>query len=415
MLVFLIFLYLLSQSSAAPLPHPPDARTSTDSCDDINNCRKLFDIVWGCLATIFACTWVSVHPNVPPPDQSRIARFWGRLKMMLFGIIAPEVMVGFAARQYFGARELSTEFGFSRTQAFFVCMGGFVSSTGNPIASKEQLRDSVEFQEVIRNINTEDILDKSKGDALSKSVAVAQGLWFTTQCLARVHQCLAVTELEVATLAFAVVNIFIWLLWWDKPLGVQRPIVVESLRQEYRSPSFIFTGPLRNLRMDDQSIRARLFRAIAGFPDERESQLLLLIDTSVPSFWSLPTDEKMRTRSLGIVTLVGTVFGAIHCAAWAVVFPSAAEMWLWRSCSSVIAAIPVLLMLQVLLRLGADKWKLYAGIQIFSTMSTLTTWSGIPLYVLARSILIILPFTALRSPTSSTFVDVNWSTYIPHI
>ncbi|KAJ6494193.1 hypothetical protein C8R45DRAFT_824403, partial [Mycena sanguinolenta] len=58
----------------------------------------------------------------------------------------------------------------------------------------------------------EDIKDKSKGDALFKGVALLQGLRFILQCLARAHQHLAITQLEVATLAFAVVNIFIWWL-----------------------------------------------------------------------------------------------------------------------------------------------------------------------------------------------------------
>ncbi|KAJ6582391.1 hypothetical protein B0H19DRAFT_927867, partial [Mycena capillaripes] len=61
-------------------------------------------------------------------------------------------------------------------------------------------------------------MDKSKGDALSKGLALSQGFWFTTQCLARMHQHLALTELEVATVAFAIVSIFIWLRWWNKPL-----------------------------------------------------------------------------------------------------------------------------------------------------------------------------------------------------
>ncbi|KAJ7219854.1 hypothetical protein C8J57DRAFT_1095103 [Mycena rebaudengoi] len=58
--------------------HNLDRRATvfTDSCDNINNCRKLFDIVWGCLVTIFACTWVSVHPNVPPPNQGPLALHW---------------------------------------------------------------------------------------------------------------------------------------------------------------------------------------------------------------------------------------------------------------------------------------------------------------------------------------------------
>jgi hypothetical protein len=56
---------------------------------------------------IFVCTWVSVHPNVPSPNQSWLALFWRRLKMMLFTVIAPELMVGFAARQFFAASSLS--------------------------------------------------------------------------------------------------------------------------------------------------------------------------------------------------------------------------------------------------------------------------------------------------------------------
>jgi hypothetical protein len=108
MLLFLILVHLLSRNgSAAPVPYTLNDRSAADSCNDINNCRKLFDIVWGCLATIFACTWVSVHPNVPAPNQSRLALFWQRLKMMLIAVIAPELMVGFAARQFIAARSLS--------------------------------------------------------------------------------------------------------------------------------------------------------------------------------------------------------------------------------------------------------------------------------------------------------------------
>ncbi|KAF8217342.1 hypothetical protein K438DRAFT_1558624, partial [Mycena galopus ATCC 62051] len=53
---------------------------------------------------------------------------------------------------------------------------------------------------------------------------------FITQCVARVHQRLAVTEIEVARVASAFVNIFIWLLWWNKPLDVQWPIVIGPFR-----------------------------------------------------------------------------------------------------------------------------------------------------------------------------------------
>ncbi|KAJ7046350.1 hypothetical protein C8F04DRAFT_884232, partial [Mycena alexandri] len=177
--------------------------------------------------TIFACTWVSVHPNVPPPAQSQISLLWRRLRMMLIAVIAPELVVGFAARQFLVSRALSKEFKFLTTHVFFFSMGGFVTQTGHPITTIQQLTatSTSEFRacQAISKVDIEDIRDKRKGDALSKGVALAQGLWFTIQCLARLHQRLALTELEIATLAFAVVNMFIWLLWWEKPLDVERP------------------------------------------------------------------------------------------------------------------------------------------------------------------------------------------------
>ncbi|KAJ7362422.1 hypothetical protein DFH08DRAFT_665224, partial [Mycena albidolilacea] len=181
----------------------------------------LFDIVWGCATTIFAVTWVSVHLNVPPPNQSWLALLWQRLKMILVAVIAPEVMVGFAARQFVMARYWSNEFEISKTHGFFVCMGGFVTHGKHPIVDRLQLHI---YASTIKEIQLGAIKDKSKGDALSKAVALFQGLWFITQCIARATQHLPVTELEVATLAFAVVNIFIWLLWWGKPFDVQDPI-----------------------------------------------------------------------------------------------------------------------------------------------------------------------------------------------
>jgi hypothetical protein len=38
-------------------------------------------------------------------------------------------------------RTLSAEYNFSRTHGYFFCMGGFVSSMGYPVATKEQVDD----------------------------------------------------------------------------------------------------------------------------------------------------------------------------------------------------------------------------------------------------------------------------------
>ncbi|KAJ6582319.1 hypothetical protein B0H19DRAFT_929804 [Mycena capillaripes] len=407
MLFLLALVYLLFRSgNAALVPDVPSTRTAIDSCYNIHNCqcRTLFDIIWGCLTTIFACTWVSVHPNVPPPNQSRLALLWRRMKMMFIVIIAPEIMVAFAARQFFSARNLSKEHGLSRTHAFFFCMGGFVSSTGYPIVTKKQLAESdlgPRFLADIHNIDTEEIMDKSKGDALSKGVALAQGLWFTTQCIARVQQHLAVTELEVATLAFAVVNIFIWLLWWDKPLDVQRQIVVGPPRPADAQP--IASVPV--------NLGDRFLSAIIGI--EQSYAYDPSLSTSVSSFWSLPVDEahdfERTNGNTKILAFIGTVFGAIHCAAWNANFSTSAEMWIWRVCASLIAATPVPFLLIVLSldRVGNPD-------EMVGLISGIMAVFAMPIYTLARLCLIVLPLIALRSLPAGAFADVNWSAYIPH-
>ncbi|KAF7369995.1 hypothetical protein MSAN_00629400 [Mycena sanguinolenta] len=390
MLLILLAIHLLSRDSiAAPLPRPPDARATTDSCDDINNCRTFFDIVWGCLATIFACTWVSVHPNVPPTQAE----------------LASAVLAKAENDAHRNDRPGShVEYKFSSMQAFFFCMGGFVSLTGHPIATKEQLGHPItskeqlgdgdlgsELQEAIRNVDDKEIADRSKGDALSKGVALLQGSWFILQCLARVHQHLAVTQLEVATLAFAVVNIFIWLLWWNKPLDVQRPIVIGPPTQ----PDTETITPVQLPRF------TRFLGVIWGYS---EAEYKPLSSISVSSFWSV-YNEGVDGGDV-LLSLVGTLFGAIHCAAWNTIFPTPAEMWIWRTSSLGIIAIPGLAFL-LSLSISSDRLDWVSG--VIGVILILAT----PIYIAARIILLVLPLAELRFLPASAFVDVNWSTYIP--
>src|SRR5258705_1214866 len=76
----------------------------------------------------------------------------------------------------------------------------------------------------LRKISEEDIKDRSKGDILSKLIAITQTTWFILQCIARGQQKLTLTELELVTLALASLNAVTYVFWWHKPLGVQVPI-----------------------------------------------------------------------------------------------------------------------------------------------------------------------------------------------
>ena len=88
--------------SACPTELPVHVRDDPISTDDCNN-RTIWNILWSCLATTFTCTWLSVHPNVPFKNEGKWAILGRRLFLMFFSILAPEVMVMWAFKQWRGA------------------------------------------------------------------------------------------------------------------------------------------------------------------------------------------------------------------------------------------------------------------------------------------------------------------------
>ena len=77
---------------------------STPSCICPADQRTVWDILWSCLATIFACSWVSVHPNIPGPNETSWRIFLRRLELMFWAIVAPELIIAWAFRQWMSAR-----------------------------------------------------------------------------------------------------------------------------------------------------------------------------------------------------------------------------------------------------------------------------------------------------------------------
>src|SRR5260221_10736690 len=90
--------------------------------------------------------------------------------------------------------------------------------------TKTEERERERLDRKLRKISEEDIKDRSKGDILSKLIAISQTTWFILQCIARGQQKLTLTELELVTLALASLNAITYVFWWHKPLGVQVPI-----------------------------------------------------------------------------------------------------------------------------------------------------------------------------------------------
>lgn len=119
------------------------------------------------------------------------------------------------------------------THGHFLQMGGFMLMDGNV---NKGVLTAQRFQELLGQkkinlptITEEEIQDRSKGDGLSKTIAIAQTTWFIVQFFLRKKYGLLTTELELITLALAFFNGAIYLLWWPKPLDVRCPIPVALL------------------------------------------------------------------------------------------------------------------------------------------------------------------------------------------
>lgn len=67
--------------------------------------RSRSDIIWSCFATIFACTWVAVHPNVPAPTDSEWKVLRHRFKIMMYTLLVPELVLYWASKQWYAASQ----------------------------------------------------------------------------------------------------------------------------------------------------------------------------------------------------------------------------------------------------------------------------------------------------------------------
>lgn len=246
---------------------------------------------------------------------------------------------------------------------------------------------------------SDELGDKSKGDSLSKTIAVFQTLWFVIQCIARRADNLAITNLEIMTLAYTVITVAMYAAWWHKPLNVRCPVRVKGDRDRGDPVSFEWK---------------QIIDYVTG---DQDFYVNLSGEERVPTFWSScssPGNNKIPLQADVISLSVAMVFGAVHCAAWSYAFPSLAEKQMWRACAIAIAAIPLPMagMFAIFdpfnaLALGTRRIK--KDLQV-----TLMTLCGL-LYIIARIFLLVLSFTTLRNLPLSAYQTVQWTTWIPHI
>ena len=136
-------------------------------------------------------------------------------------------------------------------------------------------------------------------------------------------------------------------------------------------------------------------------------------DMKVPTFYST-SQGRFEEAFIFFMSVVGVVFGGIHCAGWFFDFPSSEEAILWRVCSAVLTGIAFLLPLLISLSyVLLENLNLYDNRLKFFLFPFFTII--LLVYVVSRLLLIVEAFISLRYLTPGMLALVKWTSFIPHI
>jgi len=282
-------------------------------------------------------------------------------------------------------------------------MGGFQLVGGK---GKTQLRGNDFRDELYRGaidiptITEGEIRDKSKGDIIAKAITLVQTLWFAIQATNRVAQGFNVTELELTTLGHVVLNVFICWCWWNKPLNVDYPVDLHKRRYEKKAEPVKISGKDSSNDVESQT------------PVPQPLPLRIKIGAYIFNV----TKDALKRRSLASLrtpaviisfSIIGGIFGAIHCLAWNSVFPTHAERILWRVAALAVTAIPGIIYTAYAFHPSSLNFR-----------ETLQSPFVVPLatiYCLARTSLLVIAIIDLHALPFKAYLIPSWSKFVPHI
>ena len=342
------------------------------------------------------------------------------------------------------SHQVLLEFGWTQTHSYFAIMGGFLYKLNrdDPDARAvfappyyHPLKTLIRRRKI--TLTEAEIQDRSKCDVISKGLVLLQTSWFVIQIFARINQRLPITELELVTLAYAVLNFAIYFFWWNKPQNLNCPVRVHADElgdlPEIESETAVPTsadklddplstlppwGPvtvereLRSLSSDVVGLRMSFTLIVVNAVQWDENNFYPVICT-YPGQLSL----RGRLRAFMFASGLAAVFGVMHAAAWSFDFPSSAERTVWRTFAMVLVGVPVcssLLSLhlhrnRVTLRVKSSEFGLLTAIPQTWVMFLL-----ILVYIVSRLVLLVLMFVLLRKVPPGVYETVSWTNYIPH-
>jgi len=273
-----------------------------------------------------------------------------------------------------------------------------LGDTNIPTLSSDQICD------LICDISIESLQDRSNGDTTSKCLATLQAGWFILSCISRGANRLALTELEISTLAFALVSLVLYVLWWDKPQSVD---VQQLIHPSWKLPETPFEGE----RKFPHTLRVMIT------PVWVTQQRHWYSEDRVPSMWWSTSFHIRggRERLLLPSAVIGLFFGLVHCIAWEFYFPSMLERTLWRVCAVAVGIGPALVLLSIAISgrlvtiptVSKSTW-----VVLFSFVTIILPYVA---FIAARGGLLVVSLMALRAIPLSAYQTVPWLSYIPHL
>ncbi|KAF2193106.1 hypothetical protein K469DRAFT_745478 [Zopfia rhizophila CBS 207.26] len=181
-------------------------------------------------------------------------------------------------------------------------------------------------------LSEEDIKDKSKADWFVKAFAVVQISWLVLSVITRAASNLATSQLEICTVAFAILAVATYAANWSKPKDVDMPVRFGSRTQheyecnanEYFGTSFFeqFITPLTKTSKKSRE----------WMPTEKISRIkndFIRLDRQGPTIST-------------VMAISTAAFGGLHFLAWNTEFPTKSEWIIWMVASGLSIVLPFL-------------------------------------------------------------------------
>ena len=306
-----------------------------------------------------------------------------------------------------------------------------------------------------------EINDLSKADAFTKAFACIQSGWLIIQIIVRVSVGLPITQLELATMAFVACALTMYLLWWRKPFGVEtrtsitvnayadsdKQVLVDRLSNRYHSSSTIRRASLiryfeqilgvqnrgqpiqkasvdkfaiHKAQMDHQFCEMDMTREVFanifvdGFEDLRKGlfRLKMAVRILIRNILGKPDSvmvPRELTRTLALYA-TGTLFSALHLAAWNWNFPSSTIRELWRIFAITATGTGPVTILFVFAILGLAA----VDINTSNIRVDLVICLFIFVYAASRIGLVALIFYCFYFMPAGVYKTVNWLQFLPH-